>query len=69
MQAYIQSTSSFNQEYYIWPPPELILLLGTSSDYIIKVMKSLYGVPKAGNHWFPTYYTNHKNKLGMRELT
>ena len=30
-------------------------------------MKPLYGVPKAGNHWFTTYHTHFKEKLGMRE--
>ncbi len=30
-------------------------------------MKSLYGVPEAGNYWFATYYTNYKEKLGMTE--
>ena len=29
----------------------------------------MYGVPEAGNHWFATYHTNHKEKLGMEELT
>ena len=30
-------------------------------------MKSLYGLPKAGNHWFATYHTYHKDKLEMKE--
>ena len=32
-------------------------------------MKPLYGVPEAGNHWFATYHTHHKEKLGMIEST
>ena len=32
-------------------------------------MISLYGVPEAGNHWFATYHTHHKDKLGMKEST
>ena len=68
-QAYVQSTSNLNREFYIRPPLELISLLGSSSDCVVKVMKPLYGVPKAGNHWFATYYTHHKEKLGMIEST
>lgn len=68
-QAYVQSTSNLNREFYIRPSPELISLLGVSSDCVIKVMKPLYGVPEAGNHWFPTYHIHHKDKLGMKEST
>ena len=32
-------------------------------------MKPLYGVPQAGNHWFATYHTHHKEKLGMTKST
>ena len=68
-QAYVQSTSNLNQEFYIWPPLELISLLGASSDCILKVIKPLYGVPEAGNHWFAIYYTHYKEKLGIIEST
>ena len=68
-QAYVQSTSNLNREFYIRPPPELISLLGASSDCVVKVMKPLYGVPEAGNHWFATYHTHHKENLGMEEST
>ena len=47
--------------------PELILLLGSSSEYVVKVMKPLYSVPEAGNHWFATYHTYHKDKLRIKE--
>ena len=30
-------------------------------------MKPLYGILEAGNHWFATYHTYHKEKLGMTE--
>lgn len=69
MQAYVQLTSNFNQDFYIWLPPKLILLLGASSDYIIKVIKPLYGIPEVGNHQFVTYHTHHKKKLGTIEST
>lgn len=32
-------------------------------------MKLLYGVPETGNHQFATYYTYHKDKLRIKELT
>ena len=66
-QTYVQSTSNMNRQFYIRPPPELISLLDPSSDCIVKVMKPLYDVPEAGNHWFATYHTHHKNKLEMKE--
>ena len=31
-------------------------------------MKPFYGIPEAGNHWFVTYHTNYKEKLGMTKL-
>lgn len=42
---------------------KLILLLCVKSNYIVKVMKHLYSIPKADNHWFATYHTYHKEKL------
>lgn len=50
-------------------PSELISLLGAQSDCIVQVMKPLYCVPEAGNHWFATYYKHYIEKLGMTEST
>ena len=61
--------SSLNQEFHIRPSLKLISLLGASFDYVIKVMKPLYGISEANNHWFATYHTYHKDKLGMTEST
>jgi hypothetical protein len=36
---------------------------------ILKVIKPLYGVPEAGNHWFNTYYRYYQDKLYMKEST
>jgi hypothetical protein len=36
---------------------------------VLKVIKLLYGVPEAGNHWFKTYHSHHLNKLSMSEST
>ena len=32
-------------------------------------MKSLYGIPEAGNHWFASYYIYHNDKLVIKEST
>ena len=68
-QAYVQSTSDLNRDFYIRPPPELVKILGASNDCILKVVKPLYGVPEAGNHWFATYHKHHLEKLGMKQST
>ena len=44
-------------------------MLGASFNCILKVVKPLYGVPKAGNHWFATYYTHHIDKLSIEQST
>ena len=66
-QTYVQLTLNLNQKFYILPPPELISIFGASFDYVVKVMKPLYGIPEAGNHWFATYHTLYKEKLGRKE--
>jgi hypothetical protein len=43
--------------------------MGISNDCILKVIKPLYGVPEAGNHWFKTYHGHHTDKLGMIQST
>ena len=64
-QAYVQSSTSLNRQFYIRPPIEFGLQNGT----VMKVIKPLYGVPEAGAHWFNTYHTHHINKLSMMEST
>ena len=36
---------------------------------MLKVVKPLYGVPEAGNHWFKTYHSHHTNELAMKQST
>jgi hypothetical protein len=36
---------------------------------ILKILKPLYRVPKAGNHWFKTYYTYYTKNLNITQLT
>jgi hypothetical protein len=68
-QAYVQSTTSLNREFYINPPYELARQLQLYDDSILKVVKPLYGVPEAGNHWFKTYHSHHVNELAMKQST
>lgn len=49
-QAYVQSTLDLNRDFFIRPPPELITMMGTSPECILKVVKPLYDIPEAGNH-------------------
>jgi hypothetical protein len=68
-QAYVQSTTSLNREFYVRPPKELQNELGLGDDVILKILKPLYGVPEAGNHWFKTYHEHHVEKLRMEQST
>lgn len=56
MQVYNQSTFKLNRDFYIQPLSELILLLSTKFDFIVKVIKCLYSISKADNHLFATYH-------------
>lgn len=64
-QAYVQSTTQLNRDFFVRPPPELSL----GKDAILKVIKPLYGIPEAGNHWFNTYHRHHTEKLAMVQST
>jgi hypothetical protein len=61
-QAYTQLTTLLNRDFYVCPPPELATAYGS---IILKVIRPLYGIPEAGNHWFCTYQQHHTNQLNM----
>ena len=61
-QAYIQSTTVLNRDFYVRPPPELAAVFQSK---ILKVIRPLYGIPEAGNHWFCTYQQHHTDRLNM----
>jgi hypothetical protein len=65
-QAYTQSTTLLNRDFYVRPPPELAAAYGST---ILKVIRPLYGIPEAGNHWFRTYQQHHTNRLNMTTST
>lgn len=67
MQEYIQLILNFNQEFYIWLLPELILLFGILSNSILKVIKFLYNISKVSNYQFATYYIYYKDKFEIKK--
>ena len=64
-QAYVQSSTSLNQQFYIRPSIEFELQNGP----VIKVIKPLYNVHEVGAYWFNTYHTHYINKSFMMEYT
>jgi hypothetical protein len=68
-QAYIQSMTLLNRNFYINPPRKLARELNLNDDSVLKVVKPLYGIPEAGNHWFKTYYSYHINELSIEQST
>ncbi|KAE8549025.1 hypothetical protein EYB25_007540 [Talaromyces marneffei] len=65
-QAYTQLTMLLNRDFYVRPPPELT---ATFQSSILKVIRPLYGIPEAGNHWFRTYHRHHTDRLKMETST
>lgn len=52
--------------FLFWPPYKQILLLGTSSDYIVKTIKPLHNVLKASTNQFANYHPHYKDKFSNR---
>ena len=65
----IQRAYNINWDFYIWQSRKPILLLGNSSDSIIKVIKLLYNVSEARINWCAIYHLHYKEKLGMIKST
>jgi hypothetical protein len=68
-QAYVQSITKLNREFYIRAPQELCNAFGIQLGSIVKVIRPLYGIPEAGNHWFKTYHNHHVNALQIKQST
>src|SRR6266702_1493421 len=58
-----------NQDFYIKAPLELSIALRVLKGTILKVVRPLYGIPKAGNHWFKTYYNYYIKELNINQST
>ncbi len=56
-------TKSVYKPFLLRPPPQLLLLLTISSNYIVKVMKPLYNLQEASITRFAIYYLYYKDKL------
>jgi hypothetical protein len=67
IQTYIQSVTSLNRDFFVRSFVELIKHLDIASNSILKIVKSLYDVLEADNHWFVTYHAHHINKLDMTQ--
>src|SRR6266571_2893029 len=68
-QAYIQSATKLNQDFYIRAPLKLSTAFGVSQGTILKVVRPLYNIPEAGNHWFKTYYNHYIKELNINQST
>ena len=66
--AYIQSSSDFNQDFYIRLSSKQILQLGTLLDCIVKVIKPLYNMPEANINCTATYHPYNKEKTKITEF-
>lgn len=61
IQAYIQALSNLMRRVFIHAPKEMEL----GDDYVLEVIKPLYGIPESGLHWYLTYLDHHTGTLGM----
>jgi hypothetical protein len=65
IQTYVQSITSLNRDFFVRSSVELIKHLDIDTNSILKIIKSLYDVLEADNHWFVIYHVHHVNKLEM----
>lgn len=59
----------FNRDFYIQPLCKPILLLGGSSNFIVKVINSLYDMPEMSTNCFATYHPHYKEKPEITKPT
>ncbi|KAI0998094.1 hypothetical protein K3495_g10097 [Podosphaera aphanis] len=65
-QAYTLSKTSLTREILCRPAPEIVRALNLEPEIIMQILKPLYGIPEAGNHWFGTYFKHLKEMLNMK---
>lgn len=41
--------------------------MGLAPNTVIKVVKTLYGIPESGLHWYLTYIDHHVTRLEMKK--
>jgi hypothetical protein len=66
-QTYVQSITSLNRDFFVRSFVELIKHLDIDTNSILKIIKSLYDVFEADNHWLIIYHAHHVNKLQMSQ--
>ncbi len=67
IQTYVQSITWLNRDFFVRSSVELIKHLDIDTNSILKIIKSLYDVFEADNHWFVIYHAHHVNKLEMSQ--
>ncbi len=65
-QVYTQSKTELNRIVIYYLPSKLKKRY--PKGIILLIVKPLYGLVEAKNHWFATYLDHHKEKLGMKML-
>ncbi len=66
-QAYTQSKTLLS--YVIYTRPLLELVNEFLPSTVFKIVKPLYSITEARNHWFRTYYSHYYNELGIEPST
>ena len=56
---------NLNRKFYIQPPYKLLI----NNNLILKVLKPLYSILEARNHWFKTYYAYYIKNLNITQST
>lgn len=63
-QAYLQSTEQFVRHVYLKPNASVRMPAGT----VLKLLKPLYGLTDAGDHWYHSLHKHLQHDLGMQKV-
>src|SRR6266702_7399393 len=58
-----------NRDFYIRVPLELSIVIKVLEGTILKVIRPLYSILKAGNYWFKTYHNYYIKELNISQST
>lgn len=64
-EAYVHSESKLERPVFIKPPKYMVL----PGDFVLQVVKPLYGIPESGLEWYLIYLNNHQERLRMKRST
>lgn len=62
--AFVMSKTQLRRPVYMRAPKEMRLPKGQ----LLKVVRTLYGMPESPMHWFKTYGDYHRDELGMKSV-